>query len=87
MLKCNDVASRASGLLDGELGTRSTLRLWLHLAICKGCRRFIRQMNVTNELVRQSGRAETPTSIEGEEARMDEILSQANGGGDQLGKP
>lgn len=87
MLKCNDVASRASALLDAELGTRSALRLWLHLAICKGCRRFIRQMNVTNELVRQSGRAETPTSIEDNEARIEEILSKATGGGNQLGKP
>ena len=51
MLTCKDVAERASALIDRELGLWDRLQMRLHLAMCEGCRRFVNQVQVTNELI------------------------------------
>ena len=50
MMKCKDVAQRASALLDKELPLWEVIELRLHLAICKGCKAFVRQMQITRSL-------------------------------------
>lgn len=50
MLSCKDVSNRASALIDGETGLCETLRIRLHLAMCKGCSAFVAQMRVTRDL-------------------------------------
>ena len=54
MLKCREVAARASRLIDGELGPWQRLRMELHLAMCRGCRYFVEQMKRTRDLTRMT---------------------------------
>ena len=41
---CREISELVSQGLDRELGLGERLALGLHLTICKGCRRFSRQM-------------------------------------------
>lgn len=50
MLNCKDVADRASALIDGELSRWEALQVRMHLAMCKGCSRFIEQLRLTDRL-------------------------------------
>ncbi|WP_271408559.1 anti-sigma factor [Pseudomonas sp. Q1-7] len=58
MLSCKELVARSSALLDGELGFRERLALRRHLTLCRNCRRFIKQMKLTQAVVRQL--SETP---------------------------
>ena len=51
MLKCREVTDRASELIDGDLDLVTRLRVRAHLVACRECRRFIRQMRATVELL------------------------------------
>lgn len=57
MLSCKDVSHRADALLDGELGPWEALKMRMHLAICEGCRRFVKQLRQTRDLIRKSAGA------------------------------
>lgn len=50
MLRCKDVSERTSALIDKELPLWEVLQLRLHLAVCKGCQAFVRQMRITRSL-------------------------------------
>lgn len=52
MLRCREVAERASLLIDDELGPWQRFSMKLHLAMCRGCRAFIAQMRITRDLTR-----------------------------------
>lgn len=53
MLRCREVAERADSLIEGELGLWERLNMKLHLAMCGGCRAFLKQMRITRELTRK----------------------------------
>ncbi|MBI2994517.1 MAG: zf-HC2 domain-containing protein [Gammaproteobacteria bacterium] len=46
MLKCREVVIYADHLLAGELSVVERAKLHLHLAICRHCRRYVRQLRV-----------------------------------------
>ena len=75
MLSCKDVADRASALIDGELSTWDALQIRLHLAMCKGCGRFIEQMRLTDQLTAEVPDTGEPLQHEAEDGRFAEILS------------
>lgn len=75
MLSCKDVADRASALIDGELSTWDALQIRLHLAMCKGCGRFIEQMRLTDQLTAEVADPGEPLQHEVEDGRFAEILS------------
>lgn len=54
MLSCKDVSERADALIDGDLGPVERLQMRFHLAICAGCRRFMRQLRQTRALIRHT---------------------------------
>lgn len=60
MLSCKQVADRASALIDGELPAWDALQVRLHLAMCKGCGRFIEQMRVTDRLTAEVAGQDEP---------------------------
>lgn len=41
MLSCEEVVALSSRLTDGELTRRERMGLYLHIAMCNRCRRFI----------------------------------------------
>ena len=52
MLSCKELVARSSDFLDGQLDFRGQLAVRSHLLMCRHCRRFIRQLAVTREVVR-----------------------------------
>ena len=53
MLSCKELVAHSSDYLDGQLNLRERLGVRAHLAMCRHCRRFIRQMKVTQAVLRQ----------------------------------
>ena len=53
MLKCKDLVALSSDLLDGELTLKQRIAVRMHLAMCVHCRRFIRQLRVSQRVIRQ----------------------------------
>lgn len=53
MLSCKELVACSSDFLDGQLNLRQRLSVRLHLAMCVHCRRFIRQMKLTQAVLRQ----------------------------------
>lgn len=83
MLSCQEVAARASALIDGELSTWEALQIRLHLAMCKGCDRFVGQVRMTRDLT-QTIPAPGPLN-EADNGRISAILSQLHEGKQQGG--
>ncbi|MFJ2713279.1 anti-sigma factor family protein [Pseudomonas sp. NPDC087346] len=52
MLTCKEQVVRSSDYLDGQLGLREKLMVRHHLIFCPNCRRFIRQMRLTQATLR-----------------------------------
>lgn len=53
MLTCKELVAHSSDYLDGQLTLRQRLAVRAHLAMCGNCRRFIRQMKLTQAVIRQ----------------------------------
>lgn len=53
MLTCKQLVARSSDFLDAQLSWRERLAVRTHLAMCSNCRRFLRQMQVTQRVLRQ----------------------------------
>ena len=60
MLSCKDLVERSSDYLDGQLRLRERLGVRAHLAMCVHCRRFIRQMRLTQATVRHLPEGQGP---------------------------
>lgn len=52
MLTCKELVARSSDLLDEQLGWREKLALRRHLLLCRHCRRYLRQMRLTQATLR-----------------------------------
>ncbi|HSC82246.1 MAG TPA: zf-HC2 domain-containing protein [Pseudomonas sp.] len=53
MLSCKELVAYSSDFLDSQLGLRERLSVRSHLAMCRHCRRFIRQMKLSQAVLRQ----------------------------------
>lgn len=60
MLTCKELVAHSSYYLDGQLTLRQRLAVRAHLAMCGNCRRFIRQMKLTQAVIRQMPEEELP---------------------------
>ncbi|MDP9939750.1 anti-sigma factor family protein [Ectopseudomonas alcaliphila] len=60
MLTCKELVAHSSDYLDGQLTLRQRLAVRAHLAMCSKCRRFIRQMKLTQAVIRQMPEGELP---------------------------
>ncbi|GAA6202189.1 zf-HC2 domain-containing protein [Aquicoccus sp. SU-CL01552] len=83
MLSCQEVSTRASALIDRELGPWQALRMRLHLAMCKGCRRFIGQMRTTRDLTEGPPAADAQGETDAD--RIGAILSRLDDQGPRRG--
>lgn len=55
MDKCKDVARMISDSMDRPLTLGERLRLKVHLAICRGCSNFEKQMMALRDMARRFG--------------------------------
>jgi anti-sigma factor ChrR (cupin superfamily) len=53
MLSCKALVARASEFLDGELGIGQRMSVRMHLVMCRHCRRFIKQMRLSQAVLRK----------------------------------
>lgn len=60
MLTCKELVAHSSDYLDSQLTLRQRLAVRAHLAMCGNCRRFIRQMKLTQAVIRQMPEGELP---------------------------
>ena len=58
MLSCKQLVLRSSDFLDRQLTLRESLLIRTHLVMCINCRRFIRQLRLTQRVVQQLPEAE-----------------------------
>ncbi|WP_020208975.1 zf-HC2 domain-containing protein [Gilvimarinus chinensis] len=56
MLKCRDLAHRASEYLDGSADKSLRWQIRLHLAMCRHCRRFVKHLQLTRQLTGSVGK-------------------------------
>ncbi|MES2821232.1 MAG: zf-HC2 domain-containing protein [Pseudomonadota bacterium] len=53
MLSCKALVAQSSDYLDGQLKLRQRLSVRTHLAMCANCRRFIRQLRLSQAVLRK----------------------------------
>ena len=53
MLSCKELVAHSSDYLDVQLDLRQRLAIRAHLAMCRNCRRFIRQMRLSQLVLRR----------------------------------
>lgn len=53
MLSCRQASERVSQSFERRLSRGERLRLWLHLAACRGCRRLAAQVRFLHAAVRR----------------------------------
>jgi hypothetical protein len=53
MLSCKDVTYLASDYLDKNMGGTLPWKIRLHLVACRCCRRFVKHLKLTQEVVPQ----------------------------------
>ncbi|HEX5844275.1 MAG TPA: zf-HC2 domain-containing protein [Pseudomonas sp.] len=60
MLSCKELVAHSSDFLDGQLRLHQRLAVRLHLAQCRNCRRFIKQMRLSQAVLRKLPDAAVP---------------------------
>jgi anti-sigma factor RsiW len=60
LLSCKELVANSSDFLDGQLRLRQRIAVRVHLASCSNCRRFIRQMRLTQAVLRKLPDAPIP---------------------------
>lgn len=50
MLNCKQITALVTDYLEGRLSFGQRVRFWLHLGMCDGCRRYLRQMRAAVKL-------------------------------------
>ena len=77
MLNCKELVAQSSDFLDGQLSLRQRLAVRAHLAMCVRCRRFIRQLKLTQAVLRQLPDAAVP-ELDALAARLVEARRKAD---------
>lgn len=63
-VRCRDVSAMATDFMEGTLSWRQRQAIWLHLAVCRGCRAFMQQMRRTVRLIGGLPATPPPPEIE-----------------------
>jgi predicted anti-sigma-YlaC factor YlaD len=53
MLSCKLLVAHSSEFLDGQLGLGQRMSVRMHLAMCRHCRRFIKQVRLSQAVLRK----------------------------------
>ncbi|MFP6850236.1 MAG: zf-HC2 domain-containing protein [Pseudomonas sp.] len=68
MLSCKQLVAYSSEFIDGQLRLRQRMSVRMHLAMCVNCRRFIKQMRLSQAVLRRLPR--------GQSAELDQLASK-----------
>ena len=53
MLRCREISKLVSESMDRDLPLRARLQVWMHLAMCRMCSGFARQMRLLRHALRE----------------------------------
>jgi len=70
MLKCRDILELADAYLANELNKWQRMQFRLHLAVCRNCRRYVRQLKLTQKVCQS-----LPIDQQVSEQQLDSILT------------
>lgn len=80
MLRCSDVAERATTYLEGDMSRLARWSMRLHLMMCRHCRQFMHQMERTRALLRMRSTTEQAAPDGLTEQRIDQIVDSVLSG-------
>ena len=61
MLSCKDITEKASDYLDKDLPFFTRLKVKMHLQICKHCKRYVEQLQLT---IQALGKLKQTTNVD-----------------------
>lgn len=70
MLKCRDVLEQADAYLEQQLSGWQRLQFKLHLLLCRHCRRYIKNLQLTQQVSQQMRLSQTSLS----ETELDNLM-------------
>jgi len=70
MLKCKEVVDHSSDYLNHSMPFGKRLSVWLHIAMCRHCRRYLQYFRAVTTLLPMVEKQEENTSL------VDEIMIQ-----------
>lgn len=53
MLTCREMSELGSAIIDGQLNLRTRMAVFMHLRLCTNCRRYIRQLKTTSQVLQR----------------------------------
>jgi anti-sigma factor ChrR (cupin superfamily) len=68
MLSCKELVAHSSEYIDGQMRLGQRLSVRMHLAMCVNCRRFIKQLRLSQAVLRRLPR--------GQNAELDELANK-----------
>ncbi|MCI0484589.1 MAG: zf-HC2 domain-containing protein [candidate division NC10 bacterium] len=63
MMNCREVTTSASDYIERRLNPLTRLGMLIHLAMCKGCRLYVRQLRLAIRGLRALGTTRQPASV------------------------
>jgi predicted anti-sigma-YlaC factor YlaD len=63
MMSCREVTELASQYVDRDLPIAKRMAIRMHVAMCAHCRRFVRQLRATLELLHTIGKPSEPAVV------------------------
>ncbi|GCA58199.1 hypothetical protein PSCT_04419 [Pseudomonas sp. SCT] len=53
MLTCRQMSELGSDIIDNHLSVRTRLSVFMHLHMCSRCKRYIKQLELTSQVLQQ----------------------------------
>ena len=66
MLSCKEITELVTAYAEGALPFADRVRFRLHIAMCRGCRAYVRQLRATAQALGKLPPAELPKELEAE---------------------
>lgn len=63
MLTCREITALVTDYIQGKLPFGQRVKFWMHLSMCRHCRRYLRQMRATVKLAGQLPVAPPPPEV------------------------
>lgn len=63
MLSCRELTEKAPAWLDGQLSCSDRMSIRLHLMLCVHCRRYVKQLEATRQVLSRLSAPELPATL------------------------
>jgi anti-sigma factor RsiW len=70
MLTCKEITELVTDYAEGNLSFMDRIRFWMHIGMCRNCRRYVRQVKATASALGLLPPLEVPPELEQELLRQ-----------------